>query len=291
MLRYLHTLCDLLSSVCALVSPVIIFHWLMKVADIAALRGVLASLDPVFLPLNSVLEVFIKLPNLTFNGHTYSTLPCLLAILLTCAFFLFNFLSETIKVTEQRMSVEVNAQMQRQRLKKLQADQQRKEQALPQEMKVFAFVDYDVTICPAVGEKIEQLIIQEAGHIHSRMFNEMALEFRNVEQGLRFALGVSQIVLSHYATLRPLDPQPPFKVSLHGVDKMLNISSAVNESRKLIQFLVQNQVIVSQSAKQLLDASGTTIPYRLQSMGVYAMETGTERELFRLFAGKQASSY
>jgi len=130
---------------------------------------------------------------------------------------------------------------------------------------------------------------QEGAHIHSRVFNELALEFTTVEHGLRFVLGVSQSILGHYATLRPLDPQPSFKLSLHAVDKTLSISAAVSDAHKLVQFIVNNQVIISQSAKALLDSSGTQIPYRLQSLGVYAMDTG-ERELFRLFAGKQSTS-
>ena len=271
-------------------SPIVIFHWLLKVVDLAPLRGVVNSFDPVFAPMNAFLEVFIKLPSLTFNGHSYSTTPGLLAILLTCFFFLFNFLSETIKVSEQRLNVQLDVQAQRRRLKKLQEEQRRKERALPDEMKIFVFVDYDVLACPELGEKIEQSLTQESGHVHSRMFNEMALEFKNIEQGLRFVLGISQNILAHYATLRPLDPQPPFRMSLHGVDKAMSISMSVSESRKLVQFVVHNQIIISNSAKQLLDACGTSIPYRLQSMGVYSLETG-ERELFRLFAGKQSNTF
>lgn len=290
MIRYLYTLCDMLSSICALISPVVIFHWLLKVVNFAPLMGVVSSLDPVFNPIESLLEFFIKLPSLNFSGHAYSTTPGLLAAILTGAFFLFNFLSETLKVSEQRMKVQVDAQMQRRRLQKLRDEQLRKERALPDEMKVFVFVDYDFLACPAMGEKIEQLITQEAGHVHSRLFNELALEFRSIENGLRFVLSVSQGILGHYATLRPLEPQPPFRLSLHGVDKSLSISGSVADARKLVSFIVSNHVIASQSAKALIESSGTTIPYQLQSMGVYSTETG-ERELFKLYAGRQATSF
>ena len=289
MLRYLFTMCDILSSLCALVSPVVIFHWLFKVLNLPPLQGIISSLDPIFLPLESILELFIKLPSLNFGGHAYSTTPGLLAVLLTCAFFFFNFLSETLKVAEQRMNVQVDAQKQRMRMQKMREEQLRKEKSLPDAMKIFVFVDYDVQPCPFLGEKLEQFMQQEGAHVHSRVFNELALEFTTIEQGLRFVLGVSQSILGHYATLRPLDPQPPFKLSLHAVDKTLSISAGVSDSHKLVQFIVNNQVIISQSAKALLDSCGTEIPYRLQSLGVYAMDTG-ERELFRLFAGKQSTS-
>lgn len=291
MLRYFSTLCDLISTVCALVSPVAIFHWLFKVVDVPALRGFVNSMDPVFLPLDSLLEVLIKLPAITYGGHAINTTQGFLACILTCFFFLFNFLAETLKVGEQRLNVQIDANLQRRRLQKLREEQQQKEKTLPLDLKIFVFVDYDALACPVMGERIEALILQEGGHVHSRMFNELALEFKKVENGLRFTLGASQAIMAHYATLRPLDPQPPFRMSLHGSDNLLTTSAAVSEVQKLINFVVSNQIIISEVAKALLEASGTKEAYRLQSIGIYSMDTGAERELFRLFAGKQSTTF
>lgn len=291
MLRYIYTLCDLLSSACALLSPVIVFHWLFKVVDLAPLRSVITMGDSVCVPLDSLLEMFIKLPPITYAGHVVPTTQALLAVILTCFFFLFNFLSETFKVSEQRLNVQVDATIQRRRLQKLREEQQRKEAMLPQNLRIFVFVEYDSLACLPMGDQVEKMLQREGGHIHSRMAHELALEFKHMENALRFALDVSQTVLAYYATLRPIEPRPPFRMSIHGVDNMLNISTSVAETHKLIQYVMSNQIIVSQTAKALLDASGTLIPYRLQSIGIYSMDNGAQRELFKLFAGKQATSY
>lgn len=291
MLRYLYTLCDLLSSACALLSPVVIFHWLFKAVDLAPLRSVITIGDSVFVPLDGLIEMFIKLPPIIYAGHNVPTTQALLACILTGFFFLFNFLSETFKVSEQRFNIQVDATIQRRRLQKLRDEQQRKDAMLPQDLRVFVFIEYDSLACPAMGDQIEKLVQQESGHIHSRIASELALEFKKIENALRFALAISQTILSYYATLRPIDSRPPFRLSIHGVDNMLNISASVAESHKLIQYVMSNQIIVSQAAKSLLDASGTLIPYRLQSIGIYSLDNGNQRELFKLFAGKQATSY
>jgi hypothetical protein len=291
MLRYLTTICDVISSICALVSPVAIFHWLFKMVDLAPLRGFVSSLDGLFMPLNAVLELFIKLPHLHYGGHSYATTQGLLALMLAGVFFLFGFFSETLKVGEQRLKLQVDVGIQRRRLQKIREEQQQMEKKLPQDLKIFVFLDYDTKACPAMGASIETLIAQERGHIHSRMFNELALEFKKVEDGLRFCFAVSHAISSYYDTLRPFDPQPPFRISLHGSDKLLTTSAAVSEVRKLINFVLSNQIIISETTKSLLVASGTPIPYRLQSLGMYSMDSGSARELFRVFAGNQSTKF
>jgi hypothetical protein len=285
MLRILYTLCDLLSCFCALASPVVILHWLLKVVDSAPLRGVVRALDPLLTPTQKVLEVWVKLPPVTYAGHSFSTVPGLLAGLLAIGFFSLNFFSEMLKVTEQRWDVQAEAATQRQRLRKIQDAQQRKEKFLPENTRIFIFLDYDATLCPLMSERLDQLIEQDSARIHSRMFTETVLEFDLIDAALRFALAFSQALLGYYSTLTPADPQPSFRMALHGTDRSLNVTSATAETRRLVQFVVNNQIIVSQSTKALLDIKGSSLAYRLQSIGLYAVERGMERELYRLFPG------
>ena len=294
MFRYIYTICDLIATVFALLSPVAVMHWLLKVTEISALQGFVRVLDPLFVPMDGVLELFIQLPHLNYNGHSYATTQGLLACLLTVLFFVFNFLAETARVWEQRVNVQVHAAIQRRRLQKLRDEQYKREDSLPKDLKVFGFVDYDVAVCPTIAKTIDLLIAQEGAHIHSRMFNELILEFKKIEDGLRFVLTLSQSILSHYNTLRPMDPQPPFRMALDGQDNLLDVSAAVIEVRRLIHYVGVNQIVVSETAKALLEISASSLPHSLQSMGLYTMgvpaleQHGVQRELFQLKAKKAA---
>ena len=52
MLRFLATVFDWIATVCAILSPIAIVHWLLKATQLPQLKGVVESLDPLFAPLN-----------------------------------------------------------------------------------------------------------------------------------------------------------------------------------------------------------------------------------------------
>ena len=290
MLRYIHIICNLLAYICALTSPVVIVHWLSKVSGIVPLQAMVQGLDPVFRPLSDLVGAVIKTPPLLFSGHTYETSPAVLACLLTALFFVFTAVAESAKAFEQGVNVQLESSMQRRRLQKLQEEEQQKAKALSANMQIYVFLDYDVMACPELEEPIERLIRQEDGQIHSRIANEMSLEFRKIEQGLSFVMSVARAIQNHYASsMRPVN-QAPFRLSLHGTAGNV-ISSNVNEARKLARFIGNNQMIVSEAAKALLDASKTNIPYRVQSLGIYSTEEGQQQELFKLSPGTQPSTF
>ncbi len=294
MFRYFYTICDILATIFALLSPVAVMHWLLKVTEVAPLQGFVRTLDPLFTPLNSFVELFINVPHLTFNGHSYSTTQGVLACLLTVLFFVFNFAAETLRVWEQRMNVQVHAAIQRRRLQKLRDEHNKREESLPKDLKVFAYIDYDEAVCPSITKVIDVLITQENPHVHSRMFNEMVFEFKKIDEGLRFVLTLSQSIMSHYSTLRPLDPQPPFRIALDGLDNLLDTSASITEVRRLIHYVAVNQIVISETAKALMDISQTNIPHSMHSMGLYSMgalgqeQQGIQRELYRLSPVKAA---
>src|SRR5689334_14551328 len=124
MLRFLYTICDLISGLLAIASPVAIFHWLFKLTGVKAMVPVIILLNPVFEPLDTLLNFFIQLPVLHYNGPTVPTTRGGLACLMTLGFFIFSFSSEYLKTAEQCLDVAHQANLQKRRLKQLKSGQQ-----------------------------------------------------------------------------------------------------------------------------------------------------------------------
>lgn len=291
MLRYFYTLCELVSAVCAIISPVAIFHWLLRIINFQGVASFVNSLNPVFDPLNALLEFFIKTPPLSYDGHQYSTTQGVLACVMTAGFFLFNFIAESLKATEQRMDVSKQAAQQNRRLQKLRAEQDKKQKNVTTNRRIFAVVDYDFTACPTGGSHLDGAYGQYGGKVVASYSDSMALEFDAIQNAVEYCMHASQAMLGYYATLRPLDPQPPFKISLHSLDAEISTGAAVTATRKLISYVGPNQVIFSNDIWTMMEASGLEKAYRYQSIGMYAMDGGYQQELYRLFFNKPSSSF
>jgi hypothetical protein len=89
--------------------------------------------------------------------------------------------------------------------------------------------------------------------------------------------------------LRPMDPQPPFRMAVHCVDTDFSLAAALGETRRLTSFAGQNQILISQETKALMEAQGLTSRYSFQTVGVYALEDGRQVEMYRLISRKRDS--
>jgi hypothetical protein len=291
MFRFLYTMCDLISAVCAIISPVAIFHWLFKIMNFNAIAAQVNLLNPVFDPLNAFVEFFVKMPPLNYGGHAYSTTQGLLACLMTGGFFAFNFFSESLKATEQRLDVHQQAEVQKRRLQKLQNEQTKVQKTITTNRRMYVAIEYDFLNCPIGSTCLEETFPKYGGKVLSRGADSLSLEFDNMSNIFQYCMDVSQGILSYYATLRPVDPQPPFKIGIHTLDADISTSAAVAETRKLNIFVGPNQVLFSQAVKAMIDANGQNMTYRFQSIGMYALEGATQQELFRLFFTKPSNTF
>lgn len=291
MLRYIYTLCELLSAVCAIISPVAIFHWLLRIINFQGVASLVNMLNPVFDPLNAIVEFVVKAPPLSYGGHQYSTTQGVLACVMTGAFFLFNFVAESLKASEQRMEVSRQAEQQRKRLQKLRDDQSKKQKFVTTNRRIYLVLDYDFQACPEGGAQWESTYARYHGKVLASYHNSLALEFDSIEQVVSYCMGAAQGILGHYATLRPLDPQPPFKVGIQSLDAEISTGAGVTATRKLISYVGPNQVIFSQEIRAMLESQGIDKAYRYQSIGMYAMEGGYQQELYRLYFTKPSASF
>lgn len=291
MLRFLYTLCEILAWTCALASPVAVIHWLAKITKVPMVEGLISALDRVFLPLNALLDGIIKSPPLQYDGNQYDTTQGLLAIILTLGFFALTFISESLKTSEQQLDVSHHAREQKIRLRKLKEEQDQRQQQSVSNRRILLYVKYDVHLCPPGAMCMERAYAQHGGIMHGTDASALRLEFDTVMSAFQYCLEVSQAILAHYATLRPMDPHPPFRMGLHSVDAAQPESVGYAELQKLIECSGDNQIFFSQTVKNFLEAKDLLGEYRYQSMGLHTIEGGShQQEIFRLFPGKPNNS-
>lgn len=286
MLRFLYTISDLLSAILAIASPVAIFHWLIKVTNITAAQPFVAILDPVFVPLNSTLDTIAQMPVLHYNGHDIPTTQGLFSCLMTIGFFVFNFTSEYLKAAEQRLEVEKQAFIQRRRLQQMKTEKQQVQKQIAGSRKLYVVVQYDFKGCPSGAASFETTYPKHGGKLIESSPHMLALEFENTDVAFKYCLTVSQAIQSYYATLRPIDPQPPYQIAIQAIESQLPGSEAVLKMRKLVSYTGQNQILFGPDVYALMAEQGLLQRFHFQSMGVYVID-GKQAELYRLFYEKR----
>lgn len=290
MLRFLYISCDVLAAIFAIISPVAIFHWLLRAVNISVLAPFLTPMNNFFDPMNGLAKALFRSPAINYNGNLISTDQGVVACILTASFFLMNFASEYLKTTEQRQDVDRQANLQRQRLQKLKTAQTQVHKAISTNRRYMVHVNYDFMLCPSGGEVLERGFSKQAGSALERFPGYMTIEFPTLQQAIQYCMDASQAMLGYYATLRPADPQPPFRIGIHASDADTPTGEATAETRRLVGFAAPNNIVFTQNVRDLLEAQGQTLTYHFQSIGMYALE-GRQQELFKLFNSKPKTGF
>jgi hypothetical protein len=283
MLRFFYTVCDALAAVCAILSPVAILHWLLKITALPAAVPIVTALDPVFNPMNMMLASLIPTPPLMLNAQPVSTTQALLALGFTLGFFGLHSAAEILKSAEQRSDVRRQTREQQQRLAQIHRQESREQTRLTAiHWRIYAYIRYEASACPSGTALLEQTATRHQAQTLDRTADAITLEFPELESALRTCREMAGALLSHYAALRPADPQPPFTIGLHAVDgSVVSVATALHETARITGFGGRNQIVFSEAIKRLLDARQASAGPS-QSLGLYVLNEGRQEEIFRL---------
>jgi hypothetical protein len=286
MLPLLSLICSIIATVCAFMSPVIICHWLLKLTDAPIGKPFVQAGDPLIVPLVQLLDGFFPALKLTINGHTFSPTEAIVAISFTVAFFVFHFLSEFLKMTNQRIIVDIEARKHMNNLNRMRRESERQKTALKvQDWKIQAYVRYDAATCPA-GWSLIKRVSDEAGvNVIQEGPQGVFYQFSRVGDSIACSQKMILSLKQYYAGLRPIDPQPPLSIGIHAINQ--NSASSLSETERVVSFAGPHQVVFSQTFRDLLDAEDLQKNYVFQSIGIYSIGQKQE-EMFRLEPGKVA---
>lgn len=283
MFRFLSIICDGVAAICAILSPVAILHWLLKITALPATSSLVMALNSVFNPLDTMLASWIHTPPLMVNAQPVSTTQALLALGFTLGFFSLHSAAEMLKSSEQRLDVRRQTRQQQQRLTQLHRKEHREQTRLAAlDWRIYAYIQYDASACPSGAALLEQAAARHQAQSLVREAGAIALEFSEMESALKASQEIARGILNHYETLRPVDSQPPFIIGLHAVEKIAPVSVALQETARITGFGGQNQVVFSEALKRLLDARQSTAAGPSRSLGLYVLNEGRQAEIFRL---------
>jgi hypothetical protein len=289
MLRLLSAICATIAAISALISPVVILHWLLKITQVPAAAPFVKVLDPFILPLSQTLGFIIPTPHLTIEGHAVETNEALLALTFTVGFFIFHFVAELLKVMDQRIIVDLESRKQINNLNKMRQANDRQQKTLnAQDWQVQAYIRYDFAACPSGSVIINDCARHANAHTLQDSQDVIAYRFSDIANAFSSCQSMILNLKQHYATLRPADPQPPLSIGLHASQQ--KALSVAPETERVANFSGRNQVIFSQTIYDLMQAQGLEKRYVFQSIGLYSLGENLQEEMFRLDPGKTTNN-
>jgi hypothetical protein len=283
MLKSLANLCRLLATLCALLSPIAVVHWIFQAFHLPPqLDGVMGFFSAVFSPVNSILDSLFHFPSLTFQDKAVPITQGVHALLITILFFVFNFLSGLVSTADKKVQAATDTFVRKTHIQHEQAAKEKQQKKIVKEKRPIVYVAYpfhqDAKVCdflseygPLGGWQIES----------SPEF--WLLEFARVEQALAYCGSAAQKILGYYTTLRPMDPQFPFRMILHGVDTGAeHLAWGKERCQTMARLTGENQVRFSQEIKEVMDASQLNDTFKSQSVGMYEFPIVGIQEAFQL---------
>ena len=180
------------------------------------------------------------------------------------------------------MDVSKQDLIQRRRIKQLQTEQHKKETRAVTNKNVMVCVLCDFQQNATTAGYFEQLYARHQGFARDMTPDVMGFEFQQVDQALRFCQEAGQNVTKYYATLRPIDSQPPFRIGIHTHDKNDAPDLTLRYCRSLAKYASDNQSVLSESVKNMLDASKQSNAFPLSPLGAYYLEGIGAQDLYSL---------
>lgn len=319
MLRFMYIMLDILGSIMALLSPVCIIHWLIETTpQTQGIAPFVQPLDILFAPLNEMFRPLFEMGLAGLNGVLFkpllgvmsgvlmatplagkvpSEIPYIistsdgtqvpitqgiLGFVFTLVFFACSAGSQMLKAAEQRIDVTQKDFQQRRRLQQLQSQQQKKEKKAVTNRALMVYIHCNFQENPTSTAYFEDLYPKYGGHAQEITPDSMLIEFKTLEGSLKYCIEAAQQVLRYYATLRPMDSQPPFHVGIHAYEVGSSHEKGLRWCRQLIRYAGDNQMVFSPSVKDMMSALGQMQMFKFQPQGYYQFDDGGVQEIYRL---------
>ncbi len=282
MLRFLYTVCDWLGTFFAILSPIVIIDWLGKATNIKLMEPIHASLAPLVEPLSATVDMFAHLPTMHFDGQNVSITQGVVGILFTGCFFLCSMTAQLTRAADQRISVTKEVMSQHVRMQQIKAQEAQAKKKSMTHHELVVFVACNTETFPQTGTIFETGVSRYGGKAQQTTPESMLIAFPNAVNGVRFALESGQAVLKAYQQLRPLDPQPPFKIGLHAAHDNDQASTRVAMCNQLVQYAANNQAVFTQQAKDFLEAQGQMDQFKYHPIGAYSFAGAGSQDIYKL---------
>jgi hypothetical protein len=279
MLSYVRSLFGLTSAVCAILSPVCVVHWLVRLSTLP--KSVIASvsfLNPVFLPVSQAIDVAIPPSVHQFFGQQSAIGQGVLSLCLTITVIVTAFIAKMIQVVETRSKVHQNY-AQHQHMVRENLARRIQEQSVKQQANTLVlFIRHEDSLpTPIALERCKQAKCE----VLFQSEEKSVLRFNSLEDGLAAIRQSALWVKTRMTQLRPMDAPPKYRFVLHAIEPQDSAQSAAAWCESLEKFCKNNHLVCTQSVNDVVQVK--KLPLDLTSLGVYDLANSSEQqELFNL---------
>lgn len=280
MFRFAYKLLDLLASACALLSPIAIVHWLIGLGMGPHGADWFPFLSHFFAPLNATMDHIFHPKPLDFEGQTVSISQCIVAIVFTGLFFIFQTASKMLKVVDKQIQVAQARVTEQVRRKKVAVVEQKKK-VIASFSLLIVKVQYPFETHPELAN-LFQAHTTFGGTALEQTPDLLVLEFSRPTDALEYCLTSVRGLLRQYAQLRPVDTKPPFSVVIHAVQPQEDLQQGLDKCDLIRPYGGQNQIMLSAEMVAVIKAQGLSGQYKCNSLGLYHSQNHQELEVFTL---------
>ncbi|MGE0201607.1 MAG: hypothetical protein AB7P76_11640 [Candidatus Melainabacteria bacterium] len=293
MIRIVSNTLETTGSIFALLSPITICHWLAKSSGMTKFfQAASDALDLFFTPLNMIVSAALSpIPGVMVAGHLWSLsgtvhfgdtdislVQGILGIIFAVIFIACNTAAKAVLATGQRVQVSREMVDRKMHQMKLESIKQQNQNKARLDQRVVVFVRYEFSANPNGANIFENLFRRYNGHVMDINSDSLTLDFANLDQALKYCKEAANTVNDYYATLRPMDPKPPFRMGVFTP----NMNGKVDPLRlmrlgdQVARYAQENHVIVTQGVFQLLEALHQTGLHVTYPIGLYDLEGGKQ---------------
>jgi hypothetical protein len=288
MLRIISILLDILSGLFAILAPIAVVHWILGAFEIQAMAGVIGFFTGIFKPFNYVIDAIMpfELPMINYQGRVIPITQGILGFILTLCFFFCALGANVLRVLDKQMSVTTDIVRSKQRMRELEMARKETNRQVSQTNRVLVYLLFPFDNQRSAGNFFLGFKKYQGRQLSTRTEGWL-LEFDDVELALLYATETAEKLLQYYGSLRPMDPQPPFHMSVHAVRPGGDFTfPGLEKCQLLIRYSGDNQIIFSQQVLELLRVNALAGNYKYQSLGFYDFPSDKNQEIFVLFYKK-----
>jgi Ca2+/Na+ antiporter len=254
------------------------------------LEGFIKILNGFYDPLNRMLESVIPMltfgmlktmPTLTWMGKTLPVTEGILSGIFILLYFVFVYLSTLVRMTDKQIENTASIIKYNQESLMRQEEKKKEVKKVVKNVRVLMILSYSFSQNATAAEMFNTYG-RHGAHLVQSFPSDLLLEFTQPEQALEYAQQSARNVLNYYASLRPMDPQPPFKLALHVVGEQTDLNQETEFCRQMVYFAGNNKIIFSDAFRLVLDARGIALNYRYSSLGYYQFAQNIGSELYNL---------
>jgi hypothetical protein len=290
MLKMLYTIIEAVANLSALLCPVAIGHWLLMAMLGGAstpLDGPLGFISGFFKPFNHLVGSMLpNLPTIAYQGQNISLEQPVFGMLLTGVFFIMTLVASVLKTTEQKLALQ--KEIEKQNARRLTQERLKlvDEQRLDSNRHLLVYVSFQFAhnpTYPDLENNANQNFYQvegSKGRLLQTLPDGLLILFNQPQDALRYIASSSQGLLQFYQTLRPMDPQPPYRIVLDVCSASPNTVITVEPYQNLAKYCGANQTLLTDDAKRLLEYRKLMTDFPTESLGYYGMANGESHELF-----------